>query len=178
MKNKIPFKAIDRTLDERHSQTIRLAQDDCPPSYESVIQQKKRKRSGTTKNNAKRLDRILPKCHNANNEEEPLSPVHISIICNEHSSLIENQQAASTSSDVTYSDKICSLGANCFNEDVNSHKLQQVVLGKAVGEMETTGKRPVIPTETVKSGIGIAVLDASGLPTYDTALKIQECGNM
>ncbi|XP_037049922.1 uncharacterized protein LOC119084169 isoform X2 [Bradysia coprophila] len=181
---------IDPTFEERHPRTIDLDQDDCPPSYESLVQQKKRKRPRNSKCNAKGLDRILPKCHNTNNEETLLStqsPSYISIICNENSSLIENQQsAASTSSSdnaaFNDTDKVCTERENCLNNDfkVNNHKLQKKQLARRTvdGETETSEKPTTIPTKTVRCANGIAVLDASGLPTYDTALKIQECGNM
>lgn len=166
-------------------QTIELARDECPPSYESVVREKSRKRSRNSNRHAKQLDRNSPKRHHTGNEEALLSTqplTYISTICNENSSLIENQQLASTSSsdNATCNDegKVCMMRENRLNNDFKEDGLQKVVSATTtttIGESEINGKQP---TKTVRCENGFAVLDASGLPTYDTALKIQECGNI
>lgn len=193
------------TLEECQSQPIDLDQDDCPPPYESVVHQSKlslkkvaqnfAKCSRNYKNTLDASDRNSSKWqwtyhdelqHNTNSmrNSDPLIASQslncISTISNENSLLIENRRTASTSSpeeDRPNRDEECTIRGKCFKDDfkVDIHRLQNALLVETERQDE---KLEIVPTKTVGCENEFALLDASGLPSYDTALKIQECGNM
>lgn len=189
------------TSEECQSQPIDLNQNDCPPTYETVVQQSimslKRKglnyanRSKHNKNNFDGLGKYSPNCeefkHNTDSirNSEPLisstSSNCISTISTENSSLIDNRRLASTSSpeaDGRNASEECTLGGKNLKDEFKLDSLRNVQLVKAGAKNQTYEKLDIVPRKTVECENEIALLDASGLPSYDTALKIQECGNI
>lgn len=118
------------------------------------------------------------------NRSEPLIASQslncISTISNENSSLIENRHRASTSDEDRCKNDEFTVRRKCLKDDVkvDVHGLQNARFVGTDVEVEENEKPDIVQTETVGCENEIAVLDASGLPSYDTALKIQECGNM
>lgn len=180
-------------------QSVAFDQDDCPPPYESVVSQSTDSLKKKHRNPVKHSHN-LPKCQPNCCDEfqhstvsitntEPLISAQIlnciSTGINENSSLIENRQLASTSSrndeNSCIEDDECTMRRKNVKEnfkvDVSrSSNSKQLVNG--IGENETNDKRDIVPKKPVEYENEIAILDPSGLPSYDTALQIEECGNM
>lgn len=102
---------------------------------------------------------------------------------NENSSLIEHRHLASASprdEDSCNGDDVCTKRRKCLKDDlkVDVNRLQNSQFVRTDGENETNVKFDIVPMKPMEYQNEIALLDASGLPSYDTALKIQECGNM
>lgn len=183
-----------------------MDQDDCPPPYDSVVQQPrislKRNNQKSIKhcqNNLDSLNKHLPELqsnyrdesqNSINNDKstsEPLmpsrEPLNNDASINEISSLIDNGHSASSSSpnrERCYRDEEYTIREMCLNDklkvEVHGSKTLQL-LSTEVGT-ETDEKLKINPTKTVGCKNEFVLLDASGLPSYDTALQIQECGNM
>ncbi len=152
---------------------------------QSRVSLKKKKRSKASKNisngNLSRCDGEFQRNTNSSRNSEPLISAHqplnsISTIYSEDSSLIDNRHSASTSTTEEEGNRL----GNCVkdNSQMDYQEVRKSHLVGTDGGKETNEKLDIVPITIVGHGNEIALLDASGLPTYDTALKIQECGNM
>lgn len=138
-------------------------------------------------NNLVESNKHLPKLQSNNvnsykSTSDPLMPLREppcnDVSNNEISSLIENVHLASSSSpdrDVCYGD---SVRRKRLNDEVDVHGLRNSQFQRTEGGTETDEKLNIDPTISVGCKNEFALLDASGLPSYDTALKIQECGSI
>lgn len=196
---------MNSALDEYQHQPIDLDQD-CPPPYDSVVQQSRissnKKSRNSTKNyqkdktNLDEMAKSLAKSqsnvrgefqdnnNSVKNTSEPLiqscEPISIDAINSEISSLIENGEIASSSSSDRYrfyKDGECTISRKVYNDDltVDVHNTQLV---KTEDEKQTDEQLNINSMKKVEYKNEFVSLDASGLPSYDTALKIQKCGNM
>ncbi|KAJ6636211.1 hypothetical protein Bhyg_14799 [Pseudolycoriella hygida] len=173
------------SLEECQSQPIDLYQDDFPPSYETVVQQSRnslKRNDHSSENNFDELERDSPKCQSNCCEEFPAllhasQPINhsISTISGEHSSLIGREDLASSSSHEV--ERTIRRNYSKDESKANIRRMCDTQIESAL-EMQTEERLEIVPTKTAECQNEIASLDASGLPSYDTALKIQACGNM
>lgn len=173
-----------------------MDQDDCPPPYHSVVQEikissNKNGRNSAAKNYDKHKNNLdgMEKClseRQSNVSDE--NTVKTSLIpsftancidetSNEISSLIESELLASSSSPHRhgcYRNEECTIRRKGMKDEfkVDVQDLQSSQLLRT----EETGDN-IDSTSAMECNNEYSLLDASGLPSYDTALKIQECGN-